>query len=734
MNTTGREMWGTAGRRAVGYRFLTALIAQLVLVGGLVLSAVFIPAANAQKPPSAPGEPGVYPLSLDSLVGESRSRTLSALWRYSRQDDAAFAAVEFDDSEWELINPAVWHPEFPPEWAGHGWFRLRLVIDETLSNRPLGVSISHAGAAEVFVNGELLYALGRPSPDPDQVETRLQRLPHITTLEAGEHVIAVRFSLNSSRAAQQFMMRGFRLIVSDPAAYARVVVHGTRMTTLFQFLFVGILGAFAVFHLLLFAFRRGALEHLWFGLLTAVMAAVSFFVMQFSFVETVEGLVNRLLWQSILAPLFGILVLRFSYGLFYERLPRIFWVFLAGGVAAAVLTVAVPRLTVVLFGYLIVISVETMRITVMAVLRRKPGAFVLGGGLLAVAVTLVYALLAELNALPNDLLGLLNPTTGVAVLVVTMSVWLSRQVARTNENLAEQLRHVQRLSEENLARERQSREDEVKRRLLEVEFRQKAEELEEARTLQLSMLPTVLPRAAGGKVTAYMTTATEVGGDYYDFHTGADGVLTLAIGDATGHGMRAGMMVTAVKSLFSTISDEEGLVDFLKRASRALKRMNLPRLYMSLTVARWDGRTLTVAGAGMPPVVVFRASTGEVEEFVHKTMPLGSFPDFPYRESSIDLGPGDVLVMMSDGLPERFNPGRDMFGYDRAVEAVRSAALGAPEAIITQLVSMADEWASGAPAEDDMTFVCLHLTPDEAHAGGSFSGDGSVEAETPATS
>ena len=87
------------------------------------------------------------------------------------------------------------------------------------------------------------------------------------------------------------------------------------------------------------------------------------------------------------------------------------------------------------------------------------------------------------------------------------------------------------------------------KRALQIEFDHKKKELDEARELQLSMLPKELPQLPNLDIAVYMKTATEVGGDYYDFHIGLDGTLTVVFGDATGHGMKAGTMVTTTKSL-----------------------------------------------------------------------------------------------------------------------------------------------------------------------------------------
>ena len=88
-----------------------------------------------------------------------------------------------------------------------------------------------------------------------------------------------------------------------------------------------------------------------------------------------------------------------------------------------------------------------------------------------------------------------------------------------------------------------------------------------------------------------MKPAAEVGGDYYDFHLADDGTLTVAVGDATGHGLKAGTVVTAMKSLFRTFAAEPEIVPVFNQSSRVLKEMNLRSLFMALTMVKLNGRT-----------------------------------------------------------------------------------------------------------------------------------------------
>ncbi len=245
------------------------------------------------------------------------------------------------------------------------------------------------------------------------------------------------------------------------------------------------------------------------------------------------------------------------------------------------------------------------------------------------------------------------------------------------------------------------------RQELEAENEQRARELEGARQLQLSMLPQNIPQLPRLEVAAYMKPAAEVGGDYYDFHLSEDGVLTVAIGDATGHGLKAGTVVTATKSLFSHLAQESNIPTIFQQSSRALKRMNLRSLFMAMTIAKVEGYQLTLGSAGMPPVLIYRAEQKAVEEVSLKGLPLGSLTAYSYSERRMDLEPGDVVVLMSDGYPERFNSANETLDYESAKSVLLELSTLTPQEIIEVLVKIGDRWADGRPQDDDVTFVVL---------------------------
>lgn len=455
--------------------------------------------------------------------------------------------------------------------------------------------------------------------------------------------------------------------------------------------------AFGVLHLFLFAAWPRLRSNLFYGLFLLFIAATIFCDFQEQMLPpgTAEQVFLRL-HRACLAVSF-VFALWFVYESFLPRPPARFRVLAAALLGTGALATAAP-----VSGFwplqlvLVVGLVESCRALIEAVRRRREDARLLAGGFLVFSAFAAYDLLLDFGLLA-PLGGVTNAYQfGLVGLFAATSAYLARGIARTSGRL--------------VAQERLGREREVERRLLAAEVERTKAELEEARALQLSMLPSALPERPGARMAVYMATAAEVGGDYYDARVADDGTLTVTVGDATGHGLRAGMMVAVAKSLFQGLRDDEALPAFFDRCTRVLKPMRLGTLFMALTVARLRDGTLTVAAAGMPPLLVYRADDGAVERLTLKGMPLGAFAGFPYREAEVALRPGDAVLFMTDGLWELFDEAREPFGLDRVEAAFREAAHRPPEAVIAHLRAAGDAWRGEAAAEDDVTLLVLQAT------------------------
>ena len=239
------------------------------------------------------------------------------------------------------------------------------------------------------------------------------------------------------------------------------------------------------------------------------------------------------------------------------------------------------------------------------------------------------------------------------------------------------------------------------------DLKRQSAELNTASRAQREILAVSLPDHPDLEIAAFQRSASEVGGDYYDFHLATDGSLTLAIGDATGHGTRAGMMVVAAKTLFTAFAGHGSLLDLVRQMSHTLKQLNLRATYMHLTLGRYHGGRLDLAGGGMPPVLVFRSESGRVEEVAIKGAPPGSFTGFPYKVHPVPLAPGDVALMVSDGLTELISPSGEMFQIDRVRPMFAELARSPCKDIIEGVRQAGLAWRAECELKDDVTLVVL---------------------------
>ena len=214
----------------------------------------------------------------------------------------------------------------------------------------------------------------------------------------------------------------------------------------------------------------------------------------------------------------------------------------------------------------------------------------------------------------------------------------------------------------------------------------------------------------GLRIAAHMQTSEEVGGDYYDFitlpnHAG----MVMAIGDATGHGLRAGFVVAMVKAYFQMMAATVEPVDLLHIISERLAELNLKQMYMGLTVFHYHEKTgrFTYASAGMPGICIYRAVTGTVERLLTPSLFLGTNLPLHLQSTHFTLNPGDVLLAKSDGLPEARNQNLEMLPDALIDQTLATAAPNGPTAIIDALKMLQHEWQGKEVPDDDTTIVVV---------------------------
>jgi serine phosphatase RsbU (regulator of sigma subunit) len=639
---------------------------------------------------------GSFFLSSDSLERYERI-FIAQNWKYHPNDSATWASPQFDDSSWEITDTRLSAANLPQSgWNGIGWFRIQVKVDSALRRQPLMMRIIQAGASRILLDGKLIYDFGDDGVNPKRQDIYRDYVA-FSFDDRPDHLIAVRYANYSTSAFQRAGRdAGFYLLIGHADALIDEGIRDLRMDSSIQMSFSALALAFGILHLVLFLFSPHSRSHLYFTIFVFLYAGNIFFDYQVFLSNDLRTELFYLRLHRAFMPCGLIFILLFLYSLFAERISKQFWLIAFGLIVTGFFAVLKPidNLNYV-FIFIYGAVIEIFRLMLLAIRTKKDGAAIIATGFIILAIFSSYDALLDLN-LMRPVYEIVNGYTfGFLGLIVCMSVYLARDFAKTNEKM--------------LAHERQVKEQEVQRRVLEADNARKTKELEEARALQVSMLPRAVPEHPTIDIGVFMGTATEVGGDYYDFHHAEDGTLTTVIGDATGHGMKAGIMVAVMKSLFSAVSVWSDVLLFFDQCTRILKKMNLGNLYMAATFVVIKSRKMKIASAGMPPVLIYRAATNTVDEVIMKTMPLGAHLGFPYRVEETTLARGDTLLLMTDGFAELFNDKEEILDYPAVVTLFKEVAEKSPAEIIGHLYIAGEKWRNGQAQRDDITFVVLKV-------------------------
>ncbi len=388
-------------------------------------------------------------------------------WRYHPGDDMAWADPAFDDSSWELVNSILTRDDLPEAgWQGIGWFRRRAMVDSTLWNRSLALIVEESsGAAEIYLDGRLLYTLGTVGTSAAEEEARRDPNPKVIPLDdSPAHVIAVRFSNFS--AEQFFALRGpagFSLALAGLNESIARRAENARESSVYQTVATVLPLVLAILHLLLFLFYPRHRQNLYYAVSTALFASIMYLSFQFQFSTDPTELPEFFRGFKILFVLAFLATAQFAYSLFYTRVPHQFWVFFAAGVVLIVWDWIDPAEDPTYQGVFVsILLVEIARVIVTAVIRRRAGAWIIGLGFAGLILGFAHFFAVILDVLrPVDAP---LPIYGGLCLLASMSVFLARTFARTNRDLEEQIVQVQKLSAQTLEQRDQARTELVRER------------------------------------------------------------------------------------------------------------------------------------------------------------------------------------------------------------------------------------------------------------------------------
>ncbi len=245
----------------------------------------------------------------------------------------------------------------------------------------------------------------------------------------------------------------------------------------------------------------------------------------------------------------------------------------------------------------------------------------------------------------------------------------------------------------------------------ESEMRRIRTELSEAQNIQMGLLPTEAPDTKGFDVAGMSVPATQVGGDFYDYVTVANGQTAIAVADAAGKGLRGAMNAVLTNGMLYEVSR------FKSEADVILTDLNsglAPRMYgpsfiaLNLAILDETTRQIDYANGGQPYPVLKRGN--DIIEIENSDLPLGSMRTVEYESATFDLREGDILIFHTDGLIEALNPAEEMYGTDRLKESVSRIPEGCNAAeVVEHLVVDVRNFVGEAEQYDDMTIVVIRI-------------------------
>ncbi len=609
---------------------------------------------------------------------------------------------------WLEIDTRYISNETVENWNGIGWFKTRIKIDESLIKEPLPFLFDeNYGALELYLDGDLIDRLGSVSSIAANSISEIDH--HAEFFQISDtlvHVLTVRFVNHKSDDFESLgLQSGFQLRLFDKEAYLQSEVLHERTHTHIISIIV-FLTSLSIIHLLLLIFYPAGQMNFYF---TFIAASVAVFTLSNNGNELFSNPNYLILAIYIkeLAWLFAYLcILKFSYSFTEKSSPKFLLIALFLGLIITLVSFF-TSLTIEIFRSVlsIIILLEYSRIVIIQKNKKQPVDLLLMG----VGIFILMIFLNRESFVEDFNLGypFLNNINAITVLVASLSFYMLRDFAKAQTKLEYKYLEVKHLSERSIDQERRNKEKEFKQKLLEAENERKTAELEEARALQLSMLPAEIPSSKYWEISARMETAYEVGGDYYDFYEVSKNELVVAVGDATGHGMKAGIIVATVKSNFLSTVGSNSLIDTLKKISAGIRNLELKMLYMGLMLFRIKKHHLTFTSAGMPQALWYKAADKKIEEILVKAMPLGTTVNFPYSELEFDAQKGDIILVVSDGLIELFNKQREQLGIESIKEVLLRSAGESTEEIMKAAFQLKEKWSNGNHQEDDVTILVM---------------------------
>jgi serine phosphatase RsbU (regulator of sigma subunit) len=648
-------------------------------------------------------------------------------WLFLETEITEYEKLPISATSWEPRETIIWPWQENGTYSEHGWYLGYLSLEDSVHKDFDAAAVYLRGAAEVYINGSLWQRHGKPatSVDDEVLARNFNFFPVQWHIDQPNEIV-VRFSNHrKSTLADVGIYTGFVLMTGTYEAFVAdqsQTIRTQRRTV--GYTIIGFAFAFLLLHLLLFILNQKDRYNLAYVILLVTYILVYLMDIESDSQADVDILYWLYFGETVLIIALHMAILFMIYLFATGEIPLIGYVILALGAATIMKHFYIGNRFFEWLNPVVFFLTYAEIVRFMFKIRyndKKANVVAFGGGItLILGLTTVVVSVFDVR---HPILQFIesNAFAGMIVLFVSMTAYLAMKMTETTHKLELKIEETKKLSEENLIKEREQAElrllneqqqmraqiAELQAEAIQKEDQRKSIELEEARKLQLSMLPQTLPKRKGVNLAAFVQTASEVGGDYYDYHRASADQLLLALGDATGHGVGAGTMVTATKALFQNVDEKMQLPAMLSSISVGLRLMNFKRVFMSMSLLQIYDDYYVYTSAGMPAMLHLSKSTQDIKEVLCKGMALGTSIDFPYQQKSFDFKEGDCLILMTDGLTELINADNQMMPSAWLEEKLLALPKWNADIVSQTIRSAIKDWRGESPLRDDVSVLVI---------------------------
>jgi signal transduction histidine kinase len=403
---------------------------------------------------------------LDSLPAQGV--LLDKGWKFHPSDNMDWADSDFNDTEWQEINPTLDIYDLPQvRQAGMGWFRLHLSVNSSLRNKTIALMINQMGASEIYLNGDLIHRFGTVSPQTNQVQTYdpLGQPFLINLSESPLQVLAVRFATKRNIPFIQFIGNVNACLVVRVNRIDQVLRGGLPYDINFaiNYMQIGLFLILALLHLSFFLFYPKQRANLYFFIFsfTSLLNWLGY-RLAYDQVHNIEVRAYLLIVIALLYFLFTLYSLKAIYALFEHPKGWVYWA-LVTCFFISIPLLFWPYRGGYIFGYVVftfLAYLESLKITIIGLKKKKRGARIIASGALAFLFFYIISNLIFFHIIPagpNFLMGHISFVLAYSSLPISISLYLSLEFAFTSRSLEAKLIEVQQLSAQTIAQEQEKR-------------------------------------------------------------------------------------------------------------------------------------------------------------------------------------------------------------------------------------------------------------------------------------